>query len=256
MQYTKDITIISQQNNTINKDTKKRNTINNELINMIFMNNMSISNEDINNMLNQNPDIIQLFNVYYPYLKFEQMDNELKRETIHKFIGDTLYNSNNLQENIINKNYELANKYIPEMSLPIELIYLNGKINNIPIKILFDTGATTNCIFKSKIIEAGLDYLVDKCCKSNIQGINSNNETYGKIWYAEIELEIESQNKEKKYTTVGLNLQIINDINSNLNINSNKFDVIFGLNFMKFYKTNIDFNSKTIILNNTIKIYF
>ena len=38
--------------------------------------------------------------------------------------------------------------------------------------------------------------------------------------------------------------------------NTNTFDVILGLNFMKSYGTNIDFMTNTITLNNKIKIKF
>jgi hypothetical protein len=150
------------------------------------------------------------------------------------------------------------------------LIFLNGKINNIPIRILFDTGASTNCIFKSKIIEAGLDYMVDKKNNIHIQGIHSNKETYGRIWYTEIELELNSEKKENSTAMIELNLMVVDDTSSdtksdtksdtnpdtNPDTNSNKFDVILGLNFMKSYRTNIDFMTNTITLNNTIKIKF
>jgi hypothetical protein len=255
--------IFSQKYHIHNIDDNKLKN-NNEFINIIIANEISNGEHNINNMINQNPDIIQLFNIYYPELKFEQMCNELKKDIIYQFIDNTLYNfnnpnnpnnsnnSNNEQENMINKNMELAEKYIPEMLLPQQLIYLNGKINNIQIKILVDTGATINCIFKSKIIEAGLDNIVDKYSKSNIQGINSNNEmTYGKLWYTEIELESKSQNNDKIYEIIRLNLQIMDE-----NENSKKFDVILGLNFMKSYKANIDFSTNTITFNNTIKINF
>jgi hypothetical protein len=222
---------------------------------------------DVFNILKQHPHIIKLFNTHYPDLQFELLDNELMKDIIESIMGETINNtiqksinnasdSTSISANVIEQNYDLADKYIPEMLLPTNLIYLNGKINNIPIKILFDTGATSNCIFKSKIIEAGLDYLVDNKNKTFIQGINSNKETYGKIWYTEIELELElkSSNKEKNYAMIGLNLQIVNDENSDKNLN--KFDVILGLNFMKSYRTNIDFSTNTITLNNTIKIKF
>jgi hypothetical protein len=220
---------------------------------------------DVFNILKQHPHIIQLFNSHYPDLQFELLDEDLMKDVIESIMGETFNNTikksiNNTSipintlENIIEQNYDLADKYIPEMLLPTNLIYLNGKINNIPIKILFDTGATSNCIFKSKIIEAGLDYLVDVRNKTIIQGINSNKETYGKIWYTELELELKSSNKEKNYAMIGLNLQIVNDDNSDKKINN--FDVILGLNFMKSYRTNIDFSTNTITLNNTIKINF
>ena len=224
---------------------------------------------DVLNKLIQHTHIIQSFNTHFPDLHFELFDDEMKIRIIESIMGETINNTiqksiNNASDststsmNVIEQNYDLADKYIPKMLLSTNLIYLNGKINNIPIKILFDTGTTSNCIFKSKIIEAGLDYLVDGRHKTIIQGINSNRETYGKIWYTELELELKSSNGDKNYAMIGLNLQIVNDENSDENSdkNLNKFDVILGLNFMKSYRTNIDFSTNTITLNNTIKINF
>lgn len=220
---------------------------------------------DTFNILKQNPDVIQVINNHYPGLQFELLDDESMKDIMEAIMGETVNNTiqksmNNMSyptntlKNVIEENYELADKYIPEMFLPTNLIYLNGKINNVPIKILFDTGASSNCIFKSKITEAGLDYLVDVNKKTNIQGIHSNKETCGEIWYVELELELKSSNKEKNYAMAGVNLKIVNDENAHKN--SNKFDVILGLTFMKSYRTNIDFSTNTITLNNTIKINF
>ena len=83
------------------------------------------------------------------------------------------------------------------MLLPTNLIYLKGKINNVPVKIIFDSGATVNCINKSKILEAGLDYLVDKSYKINMAGIQSNKKSYGMI------------NNKYLYLTIFLNLLLI-----------------------------------------------
>jgi hypothetical protein len=203
---------------------------------------------DAINSLKQIPELIQLFDAHYPGLKIEQLDNELVNDIIQNFISNMAPNPN----------YELADKHIPEMLLPVNLIYLNGKINNIPIKILFDTGATANCIYKSKIFEAGLDYLVDKQCKTNIQGIQSNQESYGSIWYTEIELELKTKtktnNQDNNYAMIGLNLQIVND--DNIDKNTRTFDLILGIAFMKSYRVNIDFMTNTITLNNSIKINF
>ncbi len=149
------------------------------------------------------------------------------------------------------------------MLLPSKLIEINGKINNIPIKILFDTGASTNCIWKSKIKKFGLDYIVDKKQSEQIFGVNGFNKSYGNIWYLDIELELENGNKtnESRYASVPITTTVLDDnfteketkteISSNCN-----FDMILGINFMKSYRTNIDFGSMTITLNNSIKIKF
>ena len=46
---------------------------------------------------------------------------------------------------------EMAYNTIPEMFMPVEPIILNGKINNVPVKILVDTGAYVSAIFSGSI---------------------------------------------------------------------------------------------------------
>lgn len=207
------------------------------------------------NAFTQNNELISIFNKYYPDLKFDQLDENLAKEIVESFMGTSINNFliNDSTTNCdIEKTYKLAEENIPEMFFPTKLIILNGKINNIPIKILIDTGANISCIYKSKIIEAGLDNIVDKKAKSLVTGIQSNKETYGKIWYSEIELEIMTPEKNKSYALLGLNLTIVDDEN----IKNSPFDLILGLNFMKSYKMNIDFLTSIITLNGNIKIKF
>lgn len=207
-------------------------------------------------IIKKHPHIIELFKVQYPDLKFENLNEETITDIIESLYGEPINNilkKDNSQCNTIENTYDLATSKIPEMLIPTELIYLSGKINNTPIKILFDTGATTNCIFRSKILEAGLENIIDKNNAIEMYGINSKNKTFGTIWYTEIELDIISQNNDKTTAIIGLNFSVVCDDN---NRNSNLFDAIFGLTFMKSYKTNIDFATHTITLNNKIKIGF
>jgi hypothetical protein len=207
-------------------------------------------------IIKEHPHIIKLFKVQYPDLEFENLDEQIITDIIESLCGETMNNilkKNNSQNNTIENTYDLAASNIPEMLIPIKLIYLSGKINKIPIKILFDTGATTNYIFKSKILEAGFENIIDKNNIIDMYGINSKNKTFGTIWYTEIELDILSPNNDKTTTMLGLNFSVVCDDN---NKNSNSFDAIFGLTFMKFYKTNIDFATQTITLNNKFKLGF
>ena len=206
------------------------------------------------NLIKKNPQIIELFNTQYPDLKFEHIDDDLAVEILESILVTPINNiCINNTENIIDKNYDLADENIPEMLMPSNLIILNGKINNCPIKILVDTGATTNCIYKSKILEAKLDEIVDKEITSVMSGIHGDEKTYGKIWYTEIELELNHQDKNKSTVMIGLNLAVVNDENIKTKAS---FDIILGLSFLKSYKANLDFFSNTITLNRDIKIKF
>jgi len=199
----------------------------------------------------KNPLIIELFKNFCPDLNYELLDNNIKKNIIEKIIGTNIkefFKVNNEINNKIKDNFNLGEKLISDMSLPINLIYVDGKINNIKIKILFDCGSNSNYILKSKIKEANLDEIVDINYKVKVKGLNSNKQTCGRISYTEIQF------NEEYNTFFGLNLMIIDD--TNIEKNKYNFDLILGINFMKFYNVNIDFLTKIITLKTNIKIKF
>jgi hypothetical protein len=206
-------------------------------------------------VLKRDNNLIQLFKNKYPNFT----DND-----IFDCISDNFkYLSKNIIEseriNIINQNFDLANKNISQMLIPTNLILCDGKINNVQIKILFDTGSTSNFILKTKIQESNLDNLIDETNIIDIQGIykniNINKQTScGNLWCIEIEFVLNAKNdNNEKFIVKDLN-------NDNRKINTNfividdaysnmvDFDVILGLDFIKFYKVNIDFAFNIITL--------
>lgn len=175
----------------------------------------------------------------------------------------------NVDTNIIKQNILMANEIIPEMLIPSNLIYLKGKLNGNPLKIMVDTGASSNVIFKSVIDKCDINYLVDDSTSFLIQSAHEIKPTVGTLWYLELEFELE----KNKSISVPITATIIDDIgniqtksiekqNNNLinsefnNCESHEFDIILGMSFLKSYKANIDFNSMTITLNNNIIIKF
>ena len=220
---------------------------------------------NVSNVLKKNPKIIKLFNEHCPDLNLEYLEDDLiedivksiRRRIFDDFSKKSIKKIVKTQDITIDDNYDMADKYIPEMLLPSNQIHLNGKINNIPVKLIFDTGAATNLIYRSKMIEVGLDNIVDKGCIVQITGVNSSKKSYGKIWYTEIALDLNDKEKEQSSTTtaiVVLNLTVIDDGITDKKLNL--YDIILGTNFMKSYRANIDFMTNTITLNNTIKIKF
>ena len=189
----------------------------------------------------------------YPELNFQNLPDDILNDILSSFKSN---NNDNITSSdiIINENYEMAIMNIPEMLPPNNMIHIYGKINKVPLKILVDTGASMNYIFKSKIIKAGLDNLVDKEKAMDIYGIHGNKKSYGDIWYTEIEMEINKNDNNNPL--IGLNFCVLDDENTDINEDTNSFDAIFGLSFMKSYKTNIDFGTNTITLNNSVKINF
>lgn len=194
-----------------------------------------------------------------------------------------------INQEIIDENYDMANQIIPEMFVPSNLIYLKGKINNIPINIMIDTGASCCFTYKSVVDRCGIDYLIDKSSKKMIQGVHVTKQSLGMIWFLDIELctdltnyvsipimvdvnddteQIKADNlvkeKVKKIKEiVGTNdkifeLEKVNQMCEDMkkSITDYKLELILGINFLKSYRANIDFGSMTMTLNNDIKIKF
>ena len=157
----------------------------------------------------------------------------------------------------IKENKSIANKLIPEMSVNTSLtnlIYLKGKLNKINLKIMIDSGSSSCVIFKSIVNKCNLNYLIDTSISSIVQYANDMNQTLGKIWCVELELDIDNN----KSIYVPISIDVINDNNnkSQTYIDINEFDIILGINFLKLYKANIDFDTNILTLDKNIKIKF
>ena len=91
------------------------------------------------------------------------------------------------QENI-DKNYEFANEYIPEVFGHITMLYINATINKIPIQAFVDTGAQSTIMSESLANRCGLMRLVDKRSAGTAVGVGSC-KILGRIHAAEMEIE-------------------------------------------------------------------
>lgn len=250
---------------------------------------------------------IEKFNLIYPDININDIDQGLleniliniandESEKINKPHDFSNYdnkekkNENTIIKNItsnqiIKQNILMADEIIPEMSIPANLIYLKGKLNGTPLKIMVDTGAESCVIFNSVIEKCGIEYLVDKSTQVMVQGAHGLKPTIGTLWYLEIDLDI----GDKNYVTIPITTEVIDDsetiqankiinehlkkfnglltkkdshvdsrIDSHINsrIDSHGFEIILGMTFLKSYKANIDFKKMTITLNDNIKIKF
>jgi hypothetical protein len=227
--------------------------------------------------------LVNKFKIMYPDIDPFQLDSDLLQNMLANILEDDnlKYNksiiTNNQQVNkindIIKENILMADELIPEMSVPSNLIYLEGKISNTPINIMIDTGASSCFTYKSIIEKCGLEYLIDSSSRIMVQGAHGIKATLGCIWFLEIELDI--SNGKKEYVSIPITIDIIDDseinqshknnlsneelINNksnNLETNKNKLELILGINFLKSYRANIDISTMTLTLNKTIKIKF
>lgn len=231
----------------------------------------NLSNNIFKCILTDDPKIFNTIKQISPNISIEtidQFDDDVLRDILETAYGKPLETiiiekssekylemSQNItdslteEEKIIEENYKIGYENIPEMLLPANLIFLKGKINNIPIKILFDTGASINTIKKSLVEKAGLSYLIDTKNNVNIIGVNSTKKSYGQIWYLDMELQLNNSNDQTSHATVGVCLTVVESDDSEI-------DVILGIKFMKSYGAFIDFSTNTITINKSIKIKF
>ena len=220
--------------------------------------------------------IVTIFKQYYPFIDHTTLDNNIlamlienmfKMEKDKYSLSDSDDEDNDLvsdneesdnEDMIIEENYSKANELIPDMIESGDLINARGKLNDIPVNILFDSGCQTSTSFTSIIKKANLEHLVDKKAITYCNNIDGVTNTCGMIWLTELELEINEDN----YITVPIKLSILDDSKNikqedsdNEFDTTNKIDILLGTDFMKSNNVTINFNKKIITLNEHEIIY-
>lgn len=215
--------------------------------------------------------IVTIFKQYYPFIDHTTLDNNIlamlienmflmekdkyslsdSDEEYNKEINDSDCDSVSDDE-VVEENYSKANELIPDMIESGDLINVRGKLNDIPVNILFDSGCQTSTSFTSIIKKANLEYLIDKKAITYCNNIDGVTNTYGMIWLTELELEINEDN----YITVPIKLSILDDSKNIKQEDSddefditNKIDILLGTDFMKSNNVTINFNKQIITLN-------
>ncbi len=205
--------------------------------------------------------IVNLFKQYYPKVDHTLLDNNVLAILIETMFeiektkysdtdsdtdsnSDANTNSESESSPIIKENYIIATKLIPNQIDSGNSICIQGRINQVPLNILFDSGCQTSTTFVSVVNKIGLDYLVDKKSTTYCNGISGIIKTYGMIWCTQLELKI--TNETDNYVSVPIKLSVISDTNPSENFDSNKVDILIGTDFMEATNTIINFGKKTI----------
>jgi len=194
---------------------------------------MSLSDLDISNL--DDETLYDIINQYNTPKNVEDLDEESLRQLINNCVKQE-DDCNILHEAA----YEMAINNIPEMFIPSGMIILRGYINDVPLKIMLDTGASTSIIFKNAIDKTGLQDLIDKREKSELRGIG-NEMSPGRIWYV------------PDFRLANLLCPISLVVSNNV---IRDFDMILGINFLQTYKAIINFKNKTLQLNEKYDITF
>ena len=229
-----------------------------------------------------------IFNQYYPYIdhtildknvlamlienmfaiekaKYSDSDSESESNSNSESNSDSdseLDSGTNLESDsdlIVEENYSKANEIIPEMIESGDLVSVRGRLNQIPVNILFDSGCQTSTTFTSVIKKADLSNIVDKKATTFCNGIKGQTKTYGMIWC--VDLELETEILTDNYISVPIKLSILDDsknnkANSNYEFETpNPINVLVGTDFMKASNVTINFSKKIITLMD-IEIFY
>jgi hypothetical protein len=236
--------------------------------------------------------IVTIFKQYYPNIDHTTLDNNVLATLIENMFSierskysedsEDSKDSDDLEDDssdsdeesnpIIEENYSKANELIPGMIESGDLVSVRGRLNQIPVNILFDSGCQTSGTFTSVIKKVNLEHLVDKKARTYCTGINGPTKTFGMIWFTE--LEFETENLTENYISFPIKLSILDD-SKNKNkkqeksdsksdsnsdseyefVSKNPIDILVGTDFMKSTYVMINFNKKIITLNDVEIIY-
>jgi hypothetical protein len=206
--------------------------------------------------------IINIFKQYYPNVDHTTVEANTLANMIDEMFeiekskySDSESDTESVNSDpIIEENYSNATELIPEMIESGDVVSIKGRLNNIDVTILFDSGCQTSSTFSSIVEKANLEYIVDKKAKTYCMGINGRTDTIGMIWCTEIELETEEVSGN--YISVPIKLSILDDIKNkedeDLDMeteSNNKIDILIGTDFMKTHNVIINFSKKLVIIN-------
>lgn len=183
----------------------------------------------------------QKFSEYYPGSEIDKMDPDILSEMMYEMLLSEIDKDPSLVEHkipekklpeksedknwnndIVKENFEMAEALIPEMAFTQSLIQLNGKINNVPVVFMVDTGASM-CVTHEYVIEkCCLHHLVDNKQITYVTGAHSTEPTLGKIWCVEIELEIKLDDDSVSFVSIPVSIDVSHDIVGHSSIESEK----------------------------------
>jgi hypothetical protein len=196
--------------------------------------------------------IITIFKQYYPNIDHTTIERNTLANMIDEMfeIEKSKYSdsdSDSESDPVIEENYLKATELIPEMIESGDVVSIKGRLNNVDVNILFDSGCQTSSTFSSIIDKANLRDIVDKKAKTYCMSMTGKTETCGMIWITDLELQTLGN-----YISVPIKLSILEDPKDPEDPeteSNNKIDILIGTDFMKTHNVIINFSKKIIIIN-------
>ena len=193
--------------------------------------------------------IITIFKQYYPNIDHTTIERNTLATMIDEMfeIEKSKYSESDSESEpdpVIEENYSKATELIPEMIESGDIISIKGRLNNVDVNILFDSGCQTSSTFSSIIDKANLKDIVDKKAKTYCMSMTGKTETCGMIWITDLELQT-----SENYISVPIKLSILEDPKDPETESNNKIDILIGTDFMKTHNVIINFSKKLITIN-------
>jgi hypothetical protein len=256
----------------------------------------------VNTLFGEDSELRQKFCEYYPDVQIDKIDSEILHDMMLNILENEMMKHSNKEikeesklkdevdknwnKEIVKANIEMADMLIPEMEFSQNLIKLNGRINEIPIKFMIDTGASMCVTHEYVVNKCCLQHLVDKSNIKMITGAHSVEPTLGKIWCVDIDLEVLSEDGSIHWISIPVSIDVSHDVkemtiteemkkttsmfekaleltkspsqdhSGNIDSHEHSHDVILGMTFLRSYRANIDFGTRVMTLNGSIKIPF
>ncbi|CAG9310585.1 unnamed protein product [Blepharisma stoltei] len=133
------------------------------------------------------------------------------------------------QENI-NQNLEYAQEFMPEVFASVEMLYIDCKVNKMPLQAFVDSGAQNTIMSKECAQRVGIMRLVDTRFRGEARGVGVGT-IIGRVHAANIEI-------GGKIFNCCFHVLEVSDI-----------DLLFGLDMLKRHQCSIDLFKNKLVLN-------
>lgn len=135
-----------------------------------------------------------------------------------------------IQQENIDKNYEFAHEFMPEVFASVYMLYIPCKVNKIPLQAFVDSGAQSTIMSKKCAERVGIMRLIDKRFQGEARGVGVG-KIIGRIHAANLEI-------GGKFFMCSFTILETSDI-----------DMLFGLDMLKRHQCSVNLHLNALTLN-------
>ncbi|VDN03071.1 unnamed protein product [Thelazia callipaeda] len=127
-----------------------------------------------------------------------------------------------IQRDNIDFSHRFAMEHMPEVYIPVTMLYINMKINGVEVQALVDSGAQVSILSDNVAQRCNLMRLVDERFKGTLSGVGGLREILGKIHACQVQI-------EQQFFPCSFNVLVNHHV-----------EVLLGLDILKRHKCSID----------------